>query len=141
MYKQKTFDQALYDQIDFYYNLDQDIRTEGIVFIDGKEVSEITKVDEYIEERVRYQFKTSSLSELDIGVTGTYKLWIILLHVLTHVDNELFEFYDATLKKWLCQGTINPQYYASIIDRRRQYGEQIDLLYYEFNIHKYTSDD
>jgi len=141
LFRENSFDQALYDQIDLYYRLDQDIRTKGVVVINNVEETDMIKVDRYLESNIRSLFNSSSLSELEIGVTGTYKLGIILLHCLTHIDDNLFEHYDAKLRSSLCEGRFNPIYYATIIDRRRQYNASIDPLYYEFNLDKLQSDN
>lgn len=126
----------LRNKIDALYMLNQEVRTEGRTFIDTKEVTDVNAVDAHILEMLDAELESGAFTEQNISISGTFKLWTILLHSLTNVSDVRFNKYEKVLKSATCAGRLNPQYLASIIDRRRRFNEQMTPLYYEYNLEK-----
>lgn len=138
-FENEKLDSSLFRFITSLYELDQDIRKKGNVIIDGSVISDMGYVDDYIFSKLNNHLLYDNLSEENISVLGTYRLYIILLHVLTHVDESSHNQICERLKNLTLSGYFNPQYYASIIDRRAVYYENSDPIYFEFNLDKRLS--
>jgi len=136
-YEFEYLDLNLYLLIDNLYTFDQEIRTQGSTIIKEKEIYEIKEVDKYVFDRLKEEvLLNDKISEKRISVLGTYKLYILLLHNLTHIDKIEFDEYEGILKKAIVNGQFNPNYYASILDRRNIIFHNAETLFYEYNLDK-----
>ena len=65
----------------------------------------------------------------EIGESAHQMLYVLLLHQLTDLGTSEFSFYNKLLKSQLDVGNLDPEQYASIVDRHLSWGHNMPVRY------------